>query len=364
MLKEAIHDVSERRDLTRLRISEVFEEIFAGRATAAQVGALLLALRMKGETVEEVTGAALSLRARARPMRTPRGRVVMDTCGTGGDGAGTFNVSTAVAFVVAAAGVTVAKHGNVRVSSSCGSADVLAAAGVNIHASLECVERCLEEVGIAFVLAPLFHPVMREVAAVRRDLGVRSIFNVLGPLVNPARAQRQLLGVYDRALVPIVAGALLALGTERSLVVHGTHGDKGLDEVSPSGPTHASLIEEGRVTEMTIHPEDAGVERQGAAGGCEAALQGGDAEQNARMLRDVLGGATGALREVVVLNAAAALWVSGTAGDLRDGATRARALLDDGSAARKLEALARMTQAHAAREPELTARLAEGSVAS
>lgn len=335
MLKEAIHDVTQRRDLTRERIGLVFEEIFAGRATAAQVGGLLVALRMKGETIEEVTGAATCLRGRARYAATPAGRVVMDTCGTGGDGTGTFNVSTAVAFVVAAAGITVAKHGNARVSSQCGSADVLAAVGVSLNASLECVERCLADVGIAFLLAPMFHPVMMEVAAARRELGVRSIFNILGPLANPARATRQLIGVYDRALLPIVAGALAALGTERSLVVHG---DDGLDEVSPAGLTHAVLIEAGRTTPMSLYPENAGVERIDLGD-----IQGGSPEHNAMLLRQVLGGARGPIREAVVLNAAVALWVAEVDADLRTCATRARALLDDGSAATKLEGLVTMT---------------------
>ena len=313
--------------------------IFAGRATDAQIAGLLVALHMKGETVEEVTGAAESLRARAHRVARPAGRVVMDTCGTGGDGAGTFNMSTAVAFIVAAAGVTVAKHGNARVSSRCGSADVLRESGVNLDASPACVERCLHEVGIAFLMAPVFHPVMKLVSGPRRELGVRSNFNILGPLANPAGAERQLLGVYQASLVPLVAGALALLGTERSLVVHG---DDGLDEVSPLGPTTAMLVEGGRTTPLTILPDAAGVVRQAASG--RAALLGGDPKENAAMLREILSGrGPDALRDAVVLNGAAALWVADAVPDLAAGGTMARQILRNGEALRKLEALARGT---------------------
>jgi anthranilate phosphoribosyltransferase len=340
MLTAAIADVCLGRNLDRARIEGVFEAIFDGTATAAQVGGLLIALRMKGETVDEVTGAALALRARGRQVGTPPGRVVMDTCGTGGDGAGTFNLSTATAFVLAAAGVVVAKHGNARVSSRCGSADVLEAAGVATEVPVACVEACLAEIGVAFLLAPAFHPVMRTVAAARRELGVRSIFNVLGPLANPARASRQVVGVYDAALVPIVAGALAALGTERSLVVHG---DGGLDELSPSGPTEALLVGDGGSRRLTINPEDAGVLRLPLA-----SIAGGGPEANARVLREVLEGAHGPVREAVVLNAAAALWVAGVEADLARAAGLARSLLDAGEPARKLEALAARTSNAAA----------------
>jgi anthranilate phosphoribosyltransferase len=345
MLTEAIEHVLGRRDLGRERISTLFEEVFAGRATDAQIAGLLVALRMKGETVDEVTGAAEALRRRARHVTTPEGRMVMDTCGTGGDKAGTFNVSTAVAFVAAAAGIVVAKHGNARVSSRCGSADVLRAAGVALEVSPSCVEQCLADVGVAFLLAPQFHPVMKVVSGVRRELGVRSIFNILGPLANPARAGRQLLGVYDGALVPIVAGALLALGTERSLVVHG---DDGLDEVSPCGPTRAILVEKGRLVPLVITPEDAGLRRLGEPG--RGALSGGDPSENARLLREVLAGRGPlALVDTVVLNSAAALWVAEVGQDLRECAEIARSLLTAGSAGAKLDALARLTTESASR---------------
>jgi anthranilate phosphoribosyltransferase len=335
VLTDAIARASQRTHLTRDHVARVFDEIFSGRATSAQIAALLIALRMKGETVEEVTGAALALRQRARPLRRPVATVVLDTCGTGGDGLGTFNISTAVALVACAAGVTVAKHGNGGISSRCGSADVLKAAGVRLDASVSRVEECMDELGIAFLLAPMFHPVMREVASVRRELGVRSIFNILGPLANPAGANCQLVGVYAASLVPTVAGALSALGTERSLVVHG---DDGLDEVSPCGPTTAALVERGTITTLTLVPEDADVERLPLD-----ALRGDGPEENARALRSVLTGATGPLREAVVLNAAAALWVAGKCSGLREGAARARQVLDEGSAARKLAALAELT---------------------
>ena len=335
MLTYAIAQASQGTHLSREHVGRVFDEIFAGRATAAQIGALLIALRMKGETVDEVTGAAFALRQRARPLRRPASKVVLDTCGTGGDGLGTFNISTAVALVAAAAGVTVAKHGNGGVSSRCGSADVLQAAGVRLDASVARVEQCLDDLGIAFLMAPMFHPVMREVATVRRELGVRSIFNILGPLANPAGANCQLVGVYARSLVPTVAGALCALGTERSLVVHG---EDGLDEISPCGPTTAARVENGTVTMMTLTPEDADVDRLSLA-----ELQGEGPLENARVLQAVLAGANGPVREAVVLNSAAALWIAGACEGLREGAAKARRVLDSGEAARKLAALAELT---------------------
>jgi anthranilate phosphoribosyltransferase len=335
VLIDAITQASQGTHLSREHVGRIFDEIFAGRATAAQIGALLIALRMKGETVEEVTGAAFALRQRARPLRRPTSSVVLDTCGTGGDGLGTFNISTAVALVAAAAGITVAKHGNGGVSSRCGSADVLKAAGVRLEASVGRVEQCLDDLGIAFLMAPMFHPVMREVAAVRRELGVRSIFNILGPLANPAGANCQLIGVYAPSLVKTVAGALCALGTERSLVVHG---EDGLDEISPCGRTSVALVERGTITMMTLTPEDADVERLSLT-----ALQGEGPLENARVLREVLGGAKGPVREAVVLNAAAALWIAGASPGLREGAAKARQVLDGGGAARKLAALAELT---------------------
>jgi anthranilate phosphoribosyltransferase len=339
VLKEAIARLINGEDLERAEISVVFEEIFSGQCTPAQIGGFLVALRMKGETPEEIAGAALAMRRNAKRVRVPPGRVVLDTCGTGGDGAGTFNISTAVAFVAAAAGAVVAKHGNRSVSSSCGSADVLAAAGVNINAPVEVVERCLDELGIGFLFAPALHEVMRHVIGPRRELGIRSIFNLLGPLANPAGATHQLIGVYDSALVPVVGQTLVALGAQRALVVHGD----GLDEISPCGRTLAAFVEGGKMTEMTIYPQDAGIEEVRLE-----QLRGGDPAQNAEQLRAVLNGAEGPLRQAVVLNSAGALWVAGLADDLRSGAVLAKQILDSGKAVEKLRQLIAATSASGA----------------
>lgn len=343
MLKEAIAALVERKDLGRAVIAQVFEEIFEGRATQAQLGAFLIALRLKGETAEEIAGAAGVMRAKATRVRTPSNAVVLDTCGTGGDGAQTFNISTAVAFIAAAAGATVAKHGNRSVSSRCGSADVLAAAGVGLDTPVEGVERCLEQLGIGFLFAPALHGVMKHVIGPRREIGVRSIFNLLGPLANPAGATHQLLGVYDGALVPVLAQTLQKLGSVRALVVHG---EDGLDEVSPCAPTLAALVEDGEVRTLRLTPEDAGIERLDPA-----AIRGGDPAENAALLKALFDGAPGPLREAVVLNAAAAIWVSGFAKDLRDGAEVARAAIDGGHARRKLEQLVSLTSNPARADP-------------
>lgn len=331
MLKDAIARLMERRDLDREEISGVFEEIFSGHTTSAQIAGFLVALRMKGETAEEIAGAADAMRRNVTRIRVPEGRIVLDTCGTGGDGSHTFNISTAVAFVAAGAGATVAKHGGRSVSSSCGSADVLSAAGVNIQAPVAVVERCLSEIGIGFLFAPNLHEVMKHVIGPRRELGIRSIFNLMGPLANPAGATHQLLGVYAPELVPVVAKTLVALGTQRALVVHG---QGGLDEISPCGPTRAALVEHGSVRELEILPEEVGVPLVRLS-----ELKGGDPAANADQLRSLLNGAEGPIREAVVLNAAGALWVSGIAADLPEGAQIAREVLDSGKALVKLRDL-------------------------
>lgn len=340
MLKEAIAQLVERKHMSRSAIAGVFEEIFEGRATPAQIGALLLALRMKGETPEEIAGAAEVMRAKATRVRTPAGAVVLDTCGTGGDGAHSFNISTAVAFIASAAGATVAKHGNRSVSSKCGSADVLAAAGVGLDTPLERVEACLAQIGIGFLFAPALHGVMKHVIGPRREIGVRSIFNLLGPLSNPAGATHQVLGVYDGALVPVIAETLRQLGARRALVVHG---EDGLDEISPSGPTIAALVSEGEVRSMQILPEDAGVKRL-----APESIRGGEPAENAALLKALFDGETGPIREAVVLNASAAIWIAGLAKDLREGAEVARAAIDGGHARRKLEQLIQLTRPGAA----------------
>lgn len=335
MLKEAVARLINRENLGRTEISQVFEEIFSGRSTPAQIGGFLVALRMKGETPEEIAGAAEAMRRNATRVRVPEGRIVLDTCGTGGDGAHTFNISTAAAFVAAAAGATVAKHGNRSVSSQCGSADVLAAAGVDINAETQLVERCLAEIGIGFLFAPNLHAVMKHVIGPRRELGVRSIFNLMGPLSNPAAATHQLLGVYESAMVPVLGRTLVALGCERALVVHG---EEGLDEISPCGPTRAALVEAGEMRELTIVPEDAGVHRVQLRD-----LRGGEPAENAEVLRGVLNGAEGPIRRAVILNAAGAIWVAGLSPDLRSGAELAKEILDSGRALAKLRELIALT---------------------
>jgi anthranilate phosphoribosyltransferase len=341
-LKEALARLVERQDLSREAIALVFEEIFSGRATSAQIGALLVALRMKGETSEEIAGAAQVMRAKATKVKAPSRGPLLDTCGTGGDGAHTFNLSTATALVAAGAGAVVAKHGNRSVSSSSGSADVLAAAGVNVEAPLERVEASLEQLGIGFLFAPALHSVMRHVIGPRREVGVRSLFNVLGPLSNPAGAPYQLLGVYAQPLVTLVAHTLAALGTTvRALVVHGAD---GLDEVSPCGPTHAALVEGTGVRLLVLNPEDAGLPRARLED-----LRGGDPAANAATLRRLLAGEKGPLRDAVLLNAAAALWVAQLAGDLREGVAIARTSIDEGRALEKLEGLVRLTRGDAPR---------------
>ncbi len=338
VLKEAIAKVVERSDLSRAAIGEVFEEIFSGRATPAQIGALMIALRMKGETPEEVAGAAEVMRRKATPVKAPARGPLIDTCGTGGDGAHTFNISTATAFVAAGAGAVVAKHGNRSVSSSSGSADVLVAAGVKIDVPVEVVEASLAELGIGFLFAPALHGVMKHVIGPRREVGARSLFNILGPLANPAGAPRQLLGVYAPSLVSLVARTLAALGTaERALVVHG---ECGLDEVSPCGPTRAAVVEGGRVRELTLAPEDAGLPRVKLED-----LRGGDPAFNAAALLRLLQGEHGPLRHAVLLNGAAALFAAGLAKDLREGAALAAESLDQGRALQKLEGLVRLTSA-------------------
>jgi anthranilate phosphoribosyltransferase len=339
-MKVLLQKLVDRTDLSAEEVESAFETIFRGEASAAQMGAFLAALRMKGETPSEIAAAALVMRRRATPVRTPPGRVVVDTCGTGGDGAGTFNLSTAAALVVAGAGVTVAKHGNRSVSSQSGSADVLAACGVRVEAPVEVVERCLAEIGIGFLYAPALHGAMRHVAPVRREVGIRSIFNLLGPLANPAGTPRQLLGVYSEHLVPVVAQTLAQLGSERALVVHGLD---GLDEVSPCGPTRAAWVEAGHVREVVLEPEDGGLRPVP-----RAALRGGDPAENARMLHSVLGGVAGPMRDAVLLNAGAALWVADAVQTLADGVLRAAESIDSGAARSRLERLVALTHEGAA----------------
>ncbi|MEW5945011.1 MAG: anthranilate phosphoribosyltransferase [bacterium] len=333
MLKEALREIVERKDLDEKRARAVMMEIMSGAATDAQIGAFIAALRMKGETVAEITGFARAMREKAnRVVVKPapsRGNVVLDTCGTGGDGAGTFNVSTLTAFVAAAAGVRVAKHGNRAVSSRCGSADLLMELGAKLDAGPETVAAMIERIGIGFLFAPAFHPAMKYAAGPRRETGIRTVFNVLGPLTNPAGANVQLLGVYCAGRAGDLARVLGKLGSLRAMVVSG---EDGLDEITLSGKTLVAELRGGRVRKYELKPEDFGMK-------CvtRGALRGGDAARNAAIARDVFSGKKGAHRNAVILNSAAALYVSGAAKNVAEGARLAAETIDSGAARRKLD---------------------------
>lgn len=328
-LEDAIARVVGGEVLDGATMGAAMEVVLSGEGTPAQIAALAVALRMRGETAAELAAAARVLRRRATPLPIPEGVKLLDTCGTGGDGAGTFNISTTAAIVVAACGVKVAKHGNRAVSSRSGSADLLEVLGVSLDDDPARVAASLDEVGIAFLFAPAFHGAMRHAAPVRRELGIRTFWNLLGPLANPAGASHQLLGVYDPALVTSIAEVLGTLGVEGAWVVHG---EGGLDEVSPCGPTRVAVLGSGVVTERTVTPSDFGLAPVALEG-----LAGGDPERNAEITRDVLGGASGAPRAAVVINAAAALCAGGETVDLREAAQRAAAAIDSGAAAALLQ---------------------------
>jgi anthranilate phosphoribosyltransferase len=334
-IQQAIQSLIDRRDLGRENAREVMDRIMSGEATPAQIGAFLVAFRCKGETVEEIAGCAEVMREKATRVTTSRTDVV-DTCGTGGDGSGSFNISTTVAFVAAGAGLCVAKHGNRAMSSRCGSADVLQALGVNTEASPEIVSRCLDEVGIGFLFAPLLHGAMKHAIGPRRELGTRTVFNVLGPLTNPAGARRQLVGVYAAGLTEVLAGVLRELNTERAFVVHGSD---GLDEITVTGPTQVTALRDGAVTTTTVEPRDFGLT---IAPG--EALKGGTAQENAAILTAVLEGESGPRREVVLLNAAAAIVAGGRADALAEGLERASESIDSGAALQALQQLRRASQ--------------------
>ena len=328
---DALRRLFAREDLTREETEALFGQLMDGALDAAQKSALLVALAMKGESAAEIAGAASAMRRRVVPIPHSR-TLAVDTCGTGGDGKGTFNISTAAALVAAAGGVAIAKHGNRSVSSRSGSADVLAALGVPIEVEAAVAGRALDEIGIAFLFAPLLHPAMREVMPVRRALGVRTVFNLLGPLTNPAGAQAQVLGVYGRDKVELLARVLRELGVRHALVVHGSD---GLDEITTTGPTFVAEVRDGEVRSYTLEPEQLGARRVALG-----ALLGGTPEDNARRMEALLGGqGEPALVDVVALNAGAALYVGGLAESLLEGAERARALLAQDAPARKLVAL-------------------------
>jgi anthranilate phosphoribosyltransferase len=344
-ITEAIKKAVDREDLTSDEAESVLEQIMTGESTDAQIASLLTALRMKGETVDELAGFARVMRRKAAPVN-PISRAsasiggtgreaLIDTCGTGGDVSGTFNVSTATAFVVAGGGVRVAKHGNRSVSSRCGSADVVEELGVKIDLAPERIAECIDEVGIGFLHAPLLHGAMKHVAPVRKQLGIRTIFNMLGPITNPAGANAQLIGVYAPHLTEVLARVLASLGTRRALVVHGSD---GMDEITITGSSKVTELREGKVSNYNVTPEECGLAR--------AALKdilGGTAPENAQIIRGVLNGEGGARRDIVALNAAAAFVASSKAGNLSEGVRIARESIDSGAAAKKLERLIRFT---------------------
>ena len=334
MIRETIDVLVQGKDLSQKEAAQAMNEIMEGEATPAQIAAFITALRIKGETVDEITGMATTMRDKSLKVATDG--YLVDTCGTGGDGQGTINVSTAAALVAAAAGVKVAKHGNRSASGGPGSADVLEAHGVKIDLSPEGVKRCLEEVGIGFMFAPVFHPAMRHAAGPRREIGIRTVFNILGPLTNPAGAHAQLLGVADRAVADKMAQALGRLGTQRAMVVHG---EEGLDEISVSSPTRIWELDKGDVRSYIVTPEDAGLSRSSLAG-----IQGGSVERNAELLKGALRGDEGPIQDIVLLNTAAALVVGSHAQDLKEGVELARNAVASGAALEKLEALARLSQ--------------------
>jgi anthranilate phosphoribosyltransferase len=336
MFSTLIEKLGRREDLTTDEAAAAMAVIMRGDAPPAQIAGLLIGLTMKGERPAELVGLARTMRAEAVRLAQPV-EDVFDTCGTGGDRSGTFNISTAAALVVAACGVPVAKHGNRSVSSRCGSADVLEALGVNVSASPGVVERCLREIGIAFFFAPTFHPAMRHAAQARKDLGVRTSFNLLGPLTNPAHATRQLVGVPRPELTELIARALLLLGSKRAWVVHGAD---GLDELSTTGYTKVSECRHGAVQTFYVHPADYGLAKNS-----RDALLGGDAAVNAARIREVLDGADGPARNVVLLNAGAALFIAGRAESVRTGIADAAQAIDSGRARATLSALAEVSNA-------------------
>ena len=334
MIQEVIHKLVEKNDLTKQEAYECVMEIMSGRATDILISSFLTALRVKGETISEIAGCAQAMREMATKISTKEDAVI-DTCGTGGDSLGTFNISTVSAIIAASAGARVAKHGNRAVSSKSGSADVLKVLGVNIEAPKEKLERSLDEIGIAFLFAPLLHTAMKYAMPVRKELGMRTVFNILGPLTNPAGAKRQLLGVYRPALTEILAHVLCELGTERALVVHGSG---GMDEISTTGETQISEIKEGQVTSFTFNPLSVGLSITELRH-----LSGGDSDTNAMIIRSILDGKKGPQRDIALLNSGAALYVAGIADTIGDGMRLAGAAVDSGRAKRKLEELVEYT---------------------
>jgi anthranilate phosphoribosyltransferase len=335
-IQEAIRQVSSGKSLSITEASAVFNDIMSGNATDAQIAAFIVALRMKGETADEITGAATVMRDKATQVKPADSRHVIDTCGTGGDGAHTFNISTAAAFVAAGAGAVVAKHGNRSVSSKCGSADVLEALGVNIGIDAAAMKKCLDEIGICFLFAVSLHKAMKYAIGPRKEIGIRTIFNILGPLTNPALAPAQLLGVFSEELTATMATVLKNMGSTRAYVVHGMD---GLDEITTTAETRIAEVVNGGVKTYRITPEDFGMARSPLS-----ALTGGTTAENAAIIREILSGASGPKRDIVVLNAGFAIAASGIAPGPADGIALAQKSIDSGKAMEKLEKLIAWTK--------------------
>jgi anthranilate phosphoribosyltransferase len=351
MILESLKKVVEREDLSAEEAFLTMDEIMSGKANDAQIAAFLTALRMKGETVAEITGFARAMREKVTPIKV-RGRVdasitgtdreaLVDTCGTGGDASNTFNISTATAFVVAGAGIPVAKHGNRSVSSLCGSADVLEALGVSLELTPEQVGECIDQIGIGFLYAPMLHKAMKYVMPARREIKIRTVFNILGPLTNPAGASAQVMGVYQESLTEPLAQVLRGLGARRAFVVHGLD---GLDEVSLAAETKISEVRDGQVQTYTVSPEDFGLKRASLHD-----LQGGNAAENAQIIRRILGGEPGPKRDVVLMNASLAIAAGGKAHDLKEGVAVAARSIDSGAARERLDRLVAFSREHTRR---------------
>ncbi len=338
MIQEGLRKIISRQDLDEREMAGIMSQIMGGQLTDAQIGAFMAALATKGETFAELAGAARAMRRKAARIQVTA-ETVVDTCGTGGSGSKTFNISTTAAFVVAGCGVTVAKHGNRSVSSQCGSADLLEALGVRLDVVPEIVEEAIQELGIGFLFAPVFHGAMKHAARARKEVAIRSIFNMLGPLTNPAGANCQVLGVYAPELTEMFAQALQLLGVRRAFVVHG---HDGLDEITVCAPTRITELDRGAIRTYDMTPEQL-IARKAAT----EELKGGDPQRNVEITREILEGQKSSRRDVVVVNAAAALVAAGVAEDIQEGVSRAEASIDEGAAARKLEALVRFTQENA-----------------
>ena len=334
-IQNALKKVLDKVDLKEEEMVSIMTQIMEGQVKDSQLGSLLTALRIKGESIEEISGAAIVMRDKSENINVSRTETIVDTCGTGGDGANTFNISTAAAFVVAGCGLTVAKHGNKAVSSLSGSADVLRCLGVNIDADKLTVEKCLDEIGIGFLFAPMMHGAMKYAAGVRKELGFRTIFNLLGPLTNPAGANAQVIGIYDSSRLKQIASVLKLLGTRQAFVVHGSD---GLDEITLTGTTNVCELVNGQVKEYTLEPENFELTA------CKAKdISGGTPEENANIIKNILSGEQGPKRDIVLMNASAAICAGGIAEDLKVAMHLARQSIDTGSAEKKLNDLCRLS---------------------